>query len=194
MPKTFRGCVITFFILAATTVLLFGQSDQGGIRGTVSDPTGGVVPGATVLATNVATGVTTSTITTSTGLYSIPTLRAGVYRLEVEKAGFKKVVRDNVTVSVGVIAGFDLTMEVGQTTQTIEVQAAAPLVEKETTTVDTSINPRSYLDLPINAGGSRSVEAFINLAPGVYGNGSFNYNANGGQLFSRTGAHGRFGR
>jgi hypothetical protein len=130
MKLKFTIYFLALAIATAAATPASAQTDQGGIRGTVSDPSGAIVPGATITATNVATGVTTSTITTSAGLYSIPTLRAGVYRVEAEKAGFKKVARDNVAVSVGVIFGLDLSMEVGQTTQTIEVQGAAPLVEK----------------------------------------------------------------
>jgi hypothetical protein len=164
---------------------LFGQGDLGGIRGVVLDATGSVVPEADVIATNIATGVSTRTITTGSGLYYAPNLRAGAYRVEVQKAGFKKALRDNVVIPVGVIVGLDLPLEIGETSQTVQVTATAPLLQSETATVSTSVNPKSYLDLPINARGSRSVESFNNMAPGVAGSSSFDFNANGGQLFSR---------
>src|SRR5438094_10580981 len=83
------------FVAAAGTLLL-GQGQAGGVRGTVSDPSGAAVPGASVRAVSVSTGVTISMVSTSSGLNNLTPLPAGVYRLEVEKAGFKTLVRDNV--------------------------------------------------------------------------------------------------
>lgn len=172
-------------LLLAVPSLLFGQGDLGGIRGVISDSSGAVIPDANVTATNVATGVAQRTVSTNSGVYYVPNLRAGVYRVEVEKTGFKKALRDDVTIPVGVTVGLDLPLEVGETTQTVEVSASTAVLQTESNTLSTSVNPKSYLDLPINAGGSRSVESFINLAPGVAGSSSFDFNANGGQLFSR---------
>src|SRR5262249_4670799 len=151
------ACMLLAVLVNGPTPLL-GQGYTGSVRGTVTDASGAVVPDATVRAVNVATGVATSTITTAAGLYDIMSLRPAAYRIEVEKTGFKKLVRENVAVPVGVIVGLDLSLELGQTTQTIEVTAPAPTVEKETSQVGTSVNSRSYLDLPINANGARSVE------------------------------------
>jgi hypothetical protein len=188
--KLRMGTVLaTTGILLATlsmgAVALFGQGHAGSIRGTVTDPSGAVVPGAAVRATNMATGVATSTVTTSAGLYNLASLRPGVYAIEVTKPGFKTLVRENVTVALGVTTALDMSVEVGQAAQTVTVNSAAPLIENSTSELTTSVNPASYLDLPMNANGGRSAEAFVDLAPGVYGNNSFNYNANGGQIFSR---------
>src|SRR5262245_18742932 len=100
MPMTLKRIsaqVILLVLLPIATASLFGQGVTQGVRGTVSDPSGAVVPGATVRAINIATGVPTSTVTTSAGLYSITTLNAAVYRIEVEQSGFKRLMRDNVT-------------------------------------------------------------------------------------------------
>jgi len=174
-----------FLLLLILPAFLLGQSDYGGIRGVVQDATGGLVPEASVSATNIGTGVVTRTVSTGSGVYSITNLRAGDYRIEVEKNGFKKAVRDNVSIPVGVIFGLDFALEVGETSQTVDVTAEAPLLQTENVTVATSVNPQSYLDLPVSASGSRSVESFTNLAPGVNGSDSFSYSANGGQIFSR---------
>ena len=165
MSKISHIFLTLLFLLATARLSLFGQGVTQGVRGTISDPSGAFVPGATMRAINIATGVPSSTVSTGAGLYSITALNAGAYRVEAEKAGFKRLVRDNVTVPLGVIVGLDLTLEVGQTTQTIQVTGAAPMVEKETTQLDTSINPKSYLDLPLAASGGRSIETFISLAP-----------------------------
>ena len=183
MRSTIAMLLVSLLVLPA---LLFGQADLGGIRGVVTDPSGSIIPAAQVTATNVETGVNARTVTTASGVYNVPNLRAGVYRLEVEKAGFKKAARDNIRIAVGAIIGLDLALEVGETSQTVEVTAEAPLLQSENATVATSVNPRSYLDLPIPIGsGGRSVERFISLAPGVYGSGAGDYTATGGQLYSR---------
>jgi len=105
----FVRLILLAFIAAAGTQL-FGQGQAGGVRGTVSDPSGAAVPGASVRAINVGTGVTTSTVSTSAGLYNLTSLPPGVYRVEVEKAGFKTLVRDNVTVPLAVVVGLDMTL------------------------------------------------------------------------------------
>ena len=99
-----------------------------------------------VKAINVATGVATSTVSTSTGLYNITPLPAGVYRVEAEKAGFKKEVQDNITVPLAEIVGLNLTLQVGAVTETIEIKASATLVESETTEVTPLSTPRPTLN------------------------------------------------
>src|SRR5215510_11212128 len=129
---TLPHVTVLAFLLGTAVTSLFGQGFTGGVRGTVTDPTGAVVPGATVRAVDVATAVVTRTETTPAGLYDITSLRPAVYRIEVEKTGFKKLLRENVAVAVGVIVGLDLTLELGQTAQAVQVTAAAPTIEKET--------------------------------------------------------------
>jgi hypothetical protein len=178
-------CLSLFVLLGTATTSLFGQGQAGGIRGTVADPSGAGVPGASVKATNVGTGVVTSTVSTGSGLYNLASLPAGVYRVDVEKSGFKALIHDNVTVPLAVVVGLDVTLEVGATTQTINVTAAAPTVEKETTQVDTSVNPKTYLDLPLNASSGRSPIQFMSLAPGNYTSSAWTQSANGGQVWGR---------
>src|SRR5437879_6362884 len=128
-------------ILAAAVLLvassLWGQAG-GTIRGTLLDPTGAMVARARVIADNIETGIQTPALSTEAGNYNIPNLPPGVYRVEVEKAGFKRLVRDNVIVPVGVTIGLDLTLEVGPTTQTVEVTAQAPQLEKESSDLRTN--------------------------------------------------------
>src|ERR1700756_2558377 len=110
MKMTGTTGYITMWVLLSTMAPLFGQSGQGGIRGTVTDTTGALVPEADVRSTNVATGVVTSTVSSSAGLYYIPITRAGTYRIEASKAGFKRVVRDNIVVALSATVGVDLTL------------------------------------------------------------------------------------
>src|SRR5262249_2680177 len=139
--KNTSGYLTLLVLVASTITPLFGQSGQGGIRGSVTDPSGAVVPGADVTATNVATGVTSSTVTSTGGVYNIPITRAGVYRIEARKAGFKKEIQDNVLVGLEQTVGVNFTLEVGAVAQTVKVTGTAAPLNTETTEVSTSIPP-----------------------------------------------------
>ena len=173
----------SLLVLVATTMLL-GQGDTGGIGGTVLDPSGAVIPGAAITVTKADTGVSYPTVSTESGGYSVRGLRAGVYTVEVEQPGFKKLVQDNVVVTIGSVTPPDLTLVVGATTETVEVVTALPTLKKETTDVSTSIDPTTWLDLPLNASGGRKPFNFIVLSPGVSGLGgeTFDHTINGGQI------------
>src|SRR5262247_3624432 len=170
MASTLRTilCIVAVCILA--TGVLLAPSERGTIRGTVTDSSGSVMPGVTVKAISVDTKIETSTVTTDAGLYSIPQLKPGNYIVEAERSGFKKLKRENVTVAVSGTVGLDLQLEVGEVTQEVSVTAAAPQLKSETSEVATTVNPKSFLDLPLTAGGGRSAESFIFLAPGATGN------------------------
>ena len=94
-----KGLCITVVSLLISG-LLIAQSERGTIRGTVTDSSGSVMPGVTVKAVNVNTGIETATVTTDAGLYNIPQVPPGNYRVEAERTGFKKLIRENVTVAV----------------------------------------------------------------------------------------------
>ena len=171
-------------LIPVATTMLLAQGDTGGIRGTVLDPSGAVVPGAAVTATKADTGVTYPAISTESGSCAVRGLRAGVYTVEVEQSGFKKLLLDNVVVTISSVTQLDLTLEVGATTETVVVVAALPTLKKETTDVSTSINPKTWLDLLLNASGGRKPFNFVILSPGVSGRAgeSFDHTINGGQI------------
>src|SRR6185437_10188538 len=129
---------------------------------------GAVLPGAKVTAISATTNIAVSTVSESGGNYNIPELPPGVYTVQVELSGFKQLVQQNVVVTVGGVTPLDLHMELGQINQKVEVTAAAPLLQSETTNVNVQINPKSYVDLPLtSAGAGRAPENFIFLSPGV---------------------------
>jgi Carboxypeptidase regulatory-like domain len=173
-----------FLLLATDPKIAVAQSERGTIRGTVTDATGAVVIGATVKAINPETGVESSTVTTAAGFYSIPQLKPGIYRVEVEQASFKKSVRQNVTVNVAATVGLDFQLELGELTQEVSVTASAPQLKSETSEVSTAINPKTFNDLPLPVAGGRSAESFIFLAPGTTGN-TFDAHINGSQTLSK---------
>src|SRR5262245_39811149 len=92
-------CAALLTMLPAPLVL--GQSDRGTITGTVTDSTGAAVPGASVTVTNTATNTNSTAVTTNEGVYSIPALQPGAYRVRIEKSGFKRSEIAQVTVAVG---------------------------------------------------------------------------------------------
>ncbi|MBM3773733.1 MAG: carboxypeptidase regulatory-like domain-containing protein [Acidobacteria bacterium] len=165
-----------------STALLIAQSDRGSIRGTVEDATRAVISGARVTGTNVATGVQTFSVSTDSGGYNLPQLRPGVYRVEAERQGFKKLIRENVVVDVAGVIGLNLVLEVGAVTESITVEAAAPQLKTESTEVSTTVNPKTYMDLPLAVGSGRSPAAFVTLAPGTVSGTPFASTFSGGQI------------
>ncbi|MCX6637617.1 MAG: TonB-dependent receptor [Acidobacteria bacterium] len=167
-------------MLLAAALPLFAQLDRGSLTGVVNDPTGAAVVNAKVLATHAETNTTFSTATTDTGNYTLPALAIGRYRVEVEAAGFKKTVRDNITVSSGATLRIDFSMEIGAVTEHIEVTAQAAALETDTTRVATNLTTRLVEDLPlVVAGQIRSVFNLALIAPEVKINNG--YRIGGGQ-------------
>jgi hypothetical protein len=170
---------------ALVPVLLFAQTDRGAIRGTVQDSTGAAIPGATITTTNVDTGVQSTAVSGDSGTYNIPNLRAGNYTVSAEARGFKKLIRENVRVEVLGTVGLDLSMAVGEVTESVTVSDVAPQLKSESSSVSTAVNPKTFVDLPLSAnGGNRSAESFIFLAPGTTGN-TFDAHINGSQTLSK---------
>jgi len=172
--------------LAVWAGFAWAQTERGTIRGLVLDSSGAAIASAAVRATNQATGVTAETVSTAAGNYQITQIPPGTYTIEAEFTGFKKYVRENVRVAVGEIVGLNLTLELGDITESVTVSAAAISLQSESTEVSTDINPKSYVELPlqVSGGSGRSVENFIFLAPGTSGD-TFDAHINGSQTLSK---------
>jgi hypothetical protein len=138
--------ILGLAIVLAT--LAFAQSS--GIQGVISDPSGAGVPDVAVTITNTATGVVTSVRSNETGFYSAPFLPLGTYRIGAEKTGFSQVSRDNLTLNVDQIARVDFTLKIGAVAETVEVTAAAALLESETTTMGQVIENKRIVEMPLN--------------------------------------------
>src|SRR5262245_28837760 len=104
---------------------VFAQRDTGTIVGTVSDPSGAVVPGVTVTIRNVETNATFTTVTDATGNYAAPLLKPGTYEVSSELPGFKKQSRSGIELKVQDRLKIDFTLEVGNPTETVEVTGIA---------------------------------------------------------------------
>ncbi|PYV28841.1 MAG: hypothetical protein DMG27_00050 [Acidobacteria bacterium] len=167
-----------FLVLMATLGCsgLLAQVDRGAIVGTVSDASGAVVPEASVTITNTATNQGVQVSTNASGYYEAPLLRIGTYTVTMEKEGFRKTVRPGVEVGVNQVVRVDLTLQVGATTQTVEVTGAPPLVQAETSSLGTIETTRRVVDLPLNG---RNFIQLAYLGPGANG-GQQGSNVSGG--------------
>ncbi len=159
-----RLLLILTLLLRAGTTLLFSQDTRGSIRGLVRDSTGAMIPGATVAVTNVATNVTVSTTSNSEGVFFVPYLLPGGYRLNVEVSGFKTFVREGISLRISENIQIDIPMEVGSTTETLTVTAEAPLLETADASVGNITDERRTAQLPIAHG---QPFRMIALSPGV---------------------------
>ncbi len=144
---------------------IFAQRDLGTIVGTVTDPQGAVIGGAKVTITEDATGQSYEVTTNETGEYIRPLLKPGTYTVTAEASGFRRVAQKNVTIVGGDRVGVPITLPVGDITQSIEVQAQAPLLQTESTVVGAALNSEQISDIPL--GGKRTFSYLARLSPGV---------------------------
>src|SRR5579872_111900 len=169
-----------------------GLCAQGlsGINGTVTDPSGAVVPGAKVTATNDATSVSTHTVTGSVGTYSFTDLIPGTYTVRVEKDGFATGLLRDVHVDVSRITSADVALTTGVANQTVEVTAEQIALETTQPQLGTVIENKIVEEVPILIGGGpgnigardRQIDDYLFIAPGVQG-GEFSHRINGGVDF-----------
>jgi hypothetical protein len=141
----------------------WGQTN-GSIRGIVNDPSGAVVPGATVTATLNGTDSKRSVTSDKDGAFDIPELSVGSYDLTAEAQGFKKFVAKAVVVSIGHVNFVTITFQVGATNDTVTVEANAVQVETTSTQLGAVMTDQSIRELPLN---SRNAYALLQLQPGV---------------------------
>ncbi len=158
-----------FLIGALAPRASFGQNVYGSISGNVTDASGSVIPSASVTLTRVETGEAHNQQTSSGGEYTFSNVLPGNYKIEVEKTGFKKVIRDSIVVEVESGLRVDIALEVGSVNQTVEVTAQAPLLQPETSSLGQVVETRSVTELPLNG---RNPLALVALSAGVVPQGS----------------------
>jgi hypothetical protein len=155
-----------------------GQGLFGTISGVVTDPSGAVVPDATVRVTNVGTNVATTVVTNGAGVYIATSLNPGVYDVSAEAKGFKSAVVKNITLEVNANVKEDFVLQLGAATQTVEVTAAQmATLQTQQTDLSQTINEQHLSELPTQSGAGRSVYSLLFLSAGVsqqMGNGTDN--------------------
>jgi hypothetical protein len=134
------------------------------ISGTVKDATGGAVPGAAITVTQTDTGVTRTATSDASGVYSLPSLPLGPYRMEVKKEGFSAYVQSGIVLQVDSAPTIDPQMKIGAVSETVQVEAAAAMVETHSTGVGQVVNQQQVVELPLNG---RQVTQLITLAGGA---------------------------
>jgi hypothetical protein len=167
MLKVFLSVLLSLTLTAPA--LAQSQAINGTIEGTVSDSSGGVLPGVTVTITNTDTGAERAVITNDKGLYRAPLLPLGTYRVVAELQGFKKVEQTGVTLSAGQTAVINVTLGIGQVSETISVTADSPIVDLGKIDQGRTLTEREIKSLPLT---SRNPYNFALLQPGVTGFGT----------------------
>jgi hypothetical protein len=140
------------------------QQETATIVGTVRDASGAVVPGATLIVTNIQTNITTRTQSGDDGGYVIPSLRPGEYSVSAESAGFQKTVRTGVTLQVAQVARIDMELQAGQLTEALEVVGQSPLLDTLTSSRGSVVDQKRIVELPLNG---RDYNQLALLSPGV---------------------------
>jgi Carboxypeptidase regulatory-like domain/TonB-dependent Receptor Plug Domain len=159
MTRTLKTCFVLLFAVAPV-----GAQTSAVLSGTVTDASGGAIQAGAVTVTNIDTGAVRNTVTDAAGRYQVASLPVGDYQVRASKSGFSDELRTGIQLAVGQAATVDLTMQVGQTSQTVTVSGDAPLVENTTADISGLVSGQQIRDLPLNG---RSFDQLMTLNPGV---------------------------
>ena len=163
------GVVVSLLLLSGSAL---AQGDRGAISGTVSDPTGAVVPNAPVIVRNQETGSQYQTTTTDTGNYSLPQLPAGTYELSITVPGFSRYVQQGIRALVASTVRVDIVLQIGAPTDSVTVSADASLLKTESAEQSHLISAQTINSLPLNFGSRgpgmlRDPFTFVETLPGA---------------------------
>lgn len=161
---TMLACVI---LLAASES--WGQVNKSNLTGIVRDESGAAIPGVAIQVVNTGTGATRQEVSDRTGLYRFVLLDPGLYRLEAELSGFRRFVQDRVQLATGETTTIDVTMSLGQLSETVSVSAETPLLRTETAALGTTLNAEALTELPMIG---RNPYVTLMFAPGIQYTGS----------------------
>jgi hypothetical protein len=164
MERLAKVLGILVFSLLIPVSLGFGQSPTGGVNGTVTDPTGALVPGVRVTLTNQGTGIVAHAATNASGVYAFVNVAPGMYMLNAEKSGFRTASVAAFEVTVNGAVTLNIPLSVGQETQTLQVTGEAPLLQASSSELSTVIGEKAIQDLPMNG---RNFTEMTLLVPGV---------------------------
>lgn len=161
--QSFTYIALSFVIVSLASSPVF-SSTSATITGRVTDQQGLVVPGAKVQATNILTNVSYFGETNTEGLYRIPNLPPGEYRLIIQKDGFASIAKPGLELHIQDIITLNFSMQIGSVTQTVTVESGAPLIRTESGSVGTIVDRNFVERLPLNG---RSFNTLLQLTPGV---------------------------
>lgn len=160
--------------------ICMGQADTARLQGTITDPSGAAVNGATVRVTDIGTGRQTTVTSNELGYYSVQALPPGNYRVEISQQGFKKVTRD-LELQVAQVGVADFQLQVGQQTESVVVEAGSPVIDAQDSAIGEVVESRQIEEMPLNG---RDFTQLALLVPGVIrGSGNATGNANNAETF-----------
>jgi len=170
--QSFRAFLPQFIVIAFVLTLAvsfcgtanFAQSTGGRIRGTVTDSSGGAISTAKIVITNQANGAQRATETGPNGEYIFLEVPVGTYDVQAGQAGFKNYVRKGIVLSLNEVLGLDIVLQVGGSTETVEVTGAPPLVDTSSTQLGAVVGARAVSELPL---AQRDTYQLLQLQPGV---------------------------
>jgi Carboxypeptidase regulatory-like domain/TonB-dependent Receptor Plug Domain len=155
------------FVFACAASLAFplaAQSPNGTINGRVVDPSNGVIVGADVMAINDVTGVQHTTKTNAEGIYVLPNLPPGPYRLQISELGFKTIIKPDIVIHVQDALAINFTLPIGAASEIVTVEGGAPLINTTDASVGTIVDRKFVENVPLNG---RSFQDLISMTPGV---------------------------
>ena len=161
--KALKRAIYAFLLIGGLGISVHAQT-TGTISGVVTDASGAIVAGAKIDVKNIETGALRTAVSDAQGRYTAAELQIGEYEVQAAISGFQTVVHKGVTLNVGGQSVVDFSLPVGQTQQTLTVEAQASQVETTSSSVSSLVNQSQIRDLPLNG---RNIESLILLAPGV---------------------------
>jgi len=165
------------FSLFVCRTVSFGQT-RAEVSGTVTDPSGGVIPGAQITVTNLNTGVDTKTTTNQEGFYTVPLLQPGNYNILARKEGFSAVTHSGIALETGIRTTVDVRLLLKTTVETTTVTAEVPLLEEESSSVGQFIERTTVMNMPLS---SRRSSSLVRLSGYVVGAGGSFFSVAGGR-------------
>ena len=175
-PRYLLLLLITFLL---TVPGAHAQAVSGTIVGTITDPSGAFVPNAQVTITLTGQGTVHNVITNDSGNYTEPDLPPGIYTISIAAPGFKKDIRQNITLETNTTSRVDVALSTGSTSEEITVTDAPPQLQTDRADISTTLSQKAIADLPLSSG--NSFQSLLNTVPGmapvVFNNSQF-YNAN----------------
>jgi hypothetical protein len=161
VQKTLAAAIVCLFL---STGALFPQSSSSSIVGDIADQSGAAVPGAQITVTDKATGISRETVAAANGSYRVYPLHPGTYDVKVSSAGFQTQLRGGIQLLVGTVLELKFSLQVGQVTETVEVNAAAPLIQTQEASVGGVIDSKQLERIPVNG---RNYTRLMVLMPGT---------------------------
>lgn len=164
MQKLIKLVVIAGSIALACRIDLKGQTPTAQVTGIITDASGAVVPNAKIDLEEVNTGIHSEAVSNDSGNYVVANLKPGDYRITLRKDGFSTITRESINLVVSQVARLDFTLNVGATTQTIDITGRAPVLETSTASIGQIVESKAVSDLPLNG---RNFLQLAKLSTGV---------------------------